>query len=279
MPTSSLMTCSSTPRARESHLDGKFLKQTHKQEKLGELCSACAMAPVAVGNAPSSPQWISYTRPRASKGTRVAWPGQRTGQFPRKEQTIQAWCEVFNMKATGHSARRSGALHYIREGWDIPQVGYLGRWKSSMILEYAREALESMPVNKAWVPRSSSATPSSLEINALMEDNHRAMRLQVEGLKKDLKKSTAEIEEKMAELGRQCSDEGGCLPKLVQSLGGKVTHVNVALIASSPPVTWRTRCGWFYGRSNFCFINSGSEITCLKCKAAQSSEVEYGSFE
>ena len=36
------------------------------------------------------------------------------------------------MKATGHSARRSGALHYIREGWDIPQVGYLGRWKSAI---------------------------------------------------------------------------------------------------------------------------------------------------
>ena len=47
----------------------------------------------------------------------------------------------------GHSARRTGALRYIRHGWAIPQVAYLGRWKSAVIYEYVAEALESLPVN------------------------------------------------------------------------------------------------------------------------------------
>eukprot|EP00434_Breviolum_minutum_P034288 symbB.v1.2.030341.t1/scaffold3410.1/size62789/2 len=39
----------------------------------------------------------------------------------RKGPLLEAWCETFQMTVTGHSARRSGALHLIREGWDIPQ--------------------------------------------------------------------------------------------------------------------------------------------------------------
>ena len=40
---------------------------------------------------------------------------------------------------------RGTAVH--RRGWAVAQVGYLGRWKSSIILEYAQEALETMAVN------------------------------------------------------------------------------------------------------------------------------------
>lgn len=79
---------------------------------------------------------------KKAKGSQSKLALNGDGSPLRKAQLLEAWCEVFEMKATGHSARRSGALHYIREGWDIPQVGYLGRWKSAMILEYAKEALE-----------------------------------------------------------------------------------------------------------------------------------------
>ena len=51
------------------------------------------------------------------------------------------------MKVTGHSTRRSGALQYIRQGWAVPHVGYLGRWKSNVILQYAEEALETIAAN------------------------------------------------------------------------------------------------------------------------------------
>ena len=195
------------------------------------------------------------------------------GEIPKKNQIVSAWVEVFKRRVTGHSARRSGALHYIREGWDIPQVGYLGRWKSSMILEYAREALETMPANKPLPSRTSSAAPSTKEVEELIKGSREILANQVKAYEENLTKVKAEIEDRMKALGEQCKVEGGNLPKLVQSLAGKVVHENVALIASSPPVTWRTKCGWFYGRSNFHFVNA-MEVTCQKCKAAQSNEVE-----
>lgn len=63
-----------------------------------------------------------------------------------KSQIIEAWRKLFGRQVSGHSGRRSGALQYIRRGWQVPQVGYLGRSKSNINLQYAEEALETMPV-------------------------------------------------------------------------------------------------------------------------------------
>ena len=195
-------------------------------------------------------------------------------ETPKKSQIVSAWCKVFKMKVTGHSARRTGALHYIREGWDIPQVGYLGRWKSAMILEYAKEALETMPANRHVAPSSWVASSDSKDVSELLAENEKAVKKQVENFRRDVATVKAELTLKMKELEKDCSEGGGNLPKLVQSLTGKVTHYNVALVASSPPITWRTRCGWFFGRSNFCFVQGVGTVNCLKCKAAQSIEVD-----
>ena len=216
---------------------------------------------------------------KKAKGSHSKLALNGDGSPLRKAQLLEAWCEVFEMKATGHSARRSGALHYIREGWDIPQVGYLGRWKSAMILEYAKEALELTPANKASVPSSWTSGSSHMEVADLVAKNesmeNESKKKQVEGLKKNMETVRLDIETKMKELEKECGTGEGCLPPLVQSLAGKVVHVNVALVASAPPVTWRTRCGWFFGKSNFCFIQSSADVTCLKCKAAQSTEDEF----
>lgn len=113
-----------------------------------------------------------------------------------------------------------------------------------------------------------------MEVADLVAKNETMVRKQVDGFKKNMEAVKMDIEAKMKELERECGAGGGNLPSLVQSLAGKVVHCNVALVASAPPVTWRTRCGWFYGKSNFCFIQGSADVTCLKCKAAQSTEDE-----
>ena len=192
----------------------------------------------------------------------------------RRGSLLEAWCETFQMTVTGHSARRFSALHLIREGWDIPQVGYLGRWKTAMILEYAKEALEMTPANKPLTPSSWTVGPSNADLAQLVAKNDAAVRKQVDFFQQNMELMKADLEAKMKELEKECIVDGGNLPSLVQSLGGKVVHLNVSMVASSPPVTWRTKCGWFYGKSNFCFVQGGLEVTCLKCKAAQSTEDE-----
>ena len=62
-----------------------------------------------------------------------------------KEATVKAWQALFGKETTGHSPRRSGALHYIRQGHALQQVKHLGRWKSDVVFEYAKEAMACMP--------------------------------------------------------------------------------------------------------------------------------------
>jgi hypothetical protein len=69
------------------------------------------------------------------------------GTAATKAQLVADWKELFGKNSTGHFTRRSGALQYIRGGWSVSQVAFLGRWKINVILEYAKEALQSIPLN------------------------------------------------------------------------------------------------------------------------------------
>ncbi len=62
----------------------------------------------------------------------------RSGKPASKHVVLASWRSLFGKKVTGHSTRRSGALQYIRKGWSVSQVAFLGRWKSNIILQYVR---------------------------------------------------------------------------------------------------------------------------------------------
>eukprot|EP00972_Heterocapsa_arctica_P063033 9298949-Heterocapsa_arctica.AAC.1 len=42
---------------------------------------------------------------------------------------------------SGHSARRSGAKRYARAGYSLWMIQFLGRWESTVVLDYVEEAL------------------------------------------------------------------------------------------------------------------------------------------
>ena len=79
---------------------------------------------------------------KGAKGGHLATDGK--GDVASKSDIVKAWSKAVENATTGHSARRLGALQYIRKGWDISQVGYLGRWKSNVIMDYAQEALHGV---------------------------------------------------------------------------------------------------------------------------------------
>ena len=96
-----------------------------------------------------------------------------------KGQIVEAWRKLFRKKVSGHSGRRSGALQYIRRGWRVPQVAYLGRWKSNVILKYTEEALESMPVKsrKESPPQTATQKEQKKEVKIVddgIEDEERS---------------------------------------------------------------------------------------------------------
>ena len=69
------------------------------------------------------------------------------GKHLTKAKTVQGWKELSNVLVSGHSARRSGAMAYVRAGLPIQELAFLGRWKSSVVLRYAEDALQDVPAN------------------------------------------------------------------------------------------------------------------------------------
>ena len=204
-----------------------------------------------------------------------------------KSQLIAAWEDLFGKSTSGHSLRRSGALQYVRQGWSVAQVAYLGRWQSNVIYEYAKEALQEIPVNSStnfavgWhddggakrllTPQPVPGT-SEYSLPFSMEDRLLELEAELEKVKGDSK--TAQEELKKQE--QKASESNGLLPAVVLSTRSKTRHWNTRSVLCSPPFTWKTKCGWLYGSSSFNFVDSGG-VDCLKCiSIAQSNEAMKG---
>ena len=63
------------------------------------------------------------------------------GNLATKWHMVTAWSNHLDERATGHSARRSGAMAYARKGMPIQSIQFLGRWKSSAVFRYVEEAM------------------------------------------------------------------------------------------------------------------------------------------
>lgn len=221
------------------------------------------------------PFWVSTQLVNAVEkfnGANSAIALTRSRAAPNKDMIVKSWTRTFGMPVGGHSARRTGALSYIRAGWDVGQVAYLGRWSSNIILEYAKEALEEVPVNlrtpkmvEGFYPAKRLASEDSLQ--SLM-DTQAKTQMEVKRMKSDFKAVKEKVEDTVEQL-EKWAETGDNLPERVQSTHSKVVHANMATLAVSPPFSWRTKCGWHYHFSHYVFVKSNVEVTCAKCKAAQ----------
>ena len=189
-----------------------------------------------------------------------------------KSQTIAAWRKLYGKKVSGHSGRRSGALQYIRRGWHVPQVAYLGRWKSNVILQYAEEALETMPVMARSRRNTGTPPPKTEIITKTAEEPGTKVLEKVKETGAKLKKEIEQLRAMQDKLDESIDKweeisirHQGLLPPVVISKAGLV-HENRRQPVASPVTAWHTRCGWPYGSSNFCFGQDITTVTCLKCK-------------
>ena len=112
---------------------------------------------------------IEETKKKKSKGkTRYLFPtscGEKVSQF----NLIRAWQTYLDEGLTGHSARRSGAMQYTRLGMSVPEISFLGRWKSSAVFRYIEEALQELPANQRIPSRV-------IPLGKLRDQRHRRWR-------------------------------------------------------------------------------------------------------
>ena len=183
-----------------------------------------------------------------------------------KGQIVKAWSTAYSMKVTGHSARRSGALNYIRNGWTIPQVAYLGRWSSSIIYSYAQEALETLPVNSRnqhFGPTAQMAFDENGRI-AEAKSHVESLELEIAEFKRDSKNTLKVLKKEVDDLNKNFGTKRDGPPR-VQGLQSGLVHENNTPITSVPPLYWRTKCGWSFKYGNFCFVPAEKPVTCSKC--------------
>ena len=191
-----------------------------------------------------------------------------------KGLVIKAWATALGTHVTGHSARRTGALRYVRSGWAISQIAYLGRWKSNVVYSYAEEALAELAVNNFKVD-SQWGRNAKESVGETSPDWGEVLKLELAQFKKNVAKDMKEAKDNVVFWKELYDKKVGSLPATVISTSSRVTHRTVTASTWSPPVTWRTVCGWrFYG-SNFSFLEGENVPTCTKC-LQQGAIVQWG---
>ena len=87
------------------------------------------------------------------------YSGTAEAQSPPKTGVIKKSKKAYGDRITGHSPRRSGAMFYVRQGLPIQELAFLERWNSSVVLQYAEEALQEKAVE---LPQCAPWTPMTL---------------------------------------------------------------------------------------------------------------------
>ena len=182
------------------------------------------------------------------------------GKALTKHQMVDGWRKVTGMRVTGHSARRSGAMDYIRRGLRIQELAFLGRWRSNVVLNYAEEALQETPANQSIrlpimnlsrksgdIPGEPSSSVSDQPKPQFGEDK----RKKCQNLKESWVASTAR------------DKRGGPAHKIADAAW------------EHPMETWQTACGWRFAGSTkqFVFVPKPSDLrtACKKCAEGQGS--------
>ena len=176
---------------------------------------------------------------------------------PGKAQMVKAWAKHVDSRISGHSARRSGAMHYTREGMDVAGIMFLGRWKSSAVFRYVEEAMEEMPANRKLLEEKAKADPfvrEMLEIKpkgSLIGNNcnnaEKSPGDEVPPGEDD--EDTVKRKHEVLELPRE-NPEDQDLWAISCNSRGKIAHVVATAAWGLNLESWSTACGWHFAERN-----------------------------
>ena len=194
-------------------------------------------------------------------------PGEKVfltvdGKHPSKQDVINSWRWVSGTACTGHSARRSGAMHYVRNGMNISELAYLGRWKSSVVLTYAEEALEEVAANRALIG-GDAHWQGSVPVDKEKPDD--TMR---KGSAPQTPSHQGQVEEHP---WASVVSPPSTLWVVTKGKGtaNRPVHLVTKASWSIPLVRWTTACGWNFAErpSEFHFIPKPTFVhnRCRKC--------------
>eukprot|EP00435_Cladocopium_sp_Y103_P022794 s3697_g5.t1 len=187
-----------------------------------------------------------------------------------KSKMIELWKTANDGPLSGHSARRSGAMEHVRQGLQIQELAFLGRWRSAVVLTYANDALQEMPANRVaigmgetlnnsqnkspWTPMTVPAIPAPVT-PARLEDAETHPLAEVPA-QKDI------------EITRP-GEQSLWVSSVDKRKGKKVWHRVTKAGWQIPMADWGTACGWNFTKNPDRISISASltfnQTRCLKC--------------
>ena len=132
---------------------------------------------------------------------------------------------------------------------------------------HAEEALEQMPANLNIAEHSLDTKGVQVtERRTVSEEELESwkgqLRREITELRGELQTQSIDHSKTLEDWMTLFRDNPGTLASKLQSLPGEVVHWNLARSASSPPLSWRTACGWSFYGSNFTFVEPEADLTC-----------------
>ena len=193
----------------------------------------------------------------------------REGKAPTKQDVVNSWKWISTPTCTGHSARRSGAMHYVRLGMNISELAYLGRWKSSAVLSYAEEALEEVAANRGHPVEQLSREQKNFAESHSSQDLHQP---QLEDSKEQPHEKSPSGQAEDLPWPRVVNPPNA-LWVVTKGKGASPRPVHLVTQASwaIPLSKWNTACGWAFAErsSEFHFVPKPTlwQKKCRKCLA------------
>ena len=83
---------------------------------------------------------------KSNEGNTLLFPDFQ-GKPVSKLHMVPACAHHLDKEMSGHSARRSGAMRFARQGLNVHSIQFLGRWRSSAVFRYIEEAMTEVPMN------------------------------------------------------------------------------------------------------------------------------------
>ena len=166
-----------------------------------------------------------------------------SGDTATKAAMIAGWQMLVppdHVAVGGHSARRSGAKRYAREGWGELAIRNLGRWASAAVLGYIEEAYSEMVGSASYGTAEATAVPA-------LEARIAALEGLIDQVRSQLPSSTRAL---ATEADTALLETPPAEPELVLVRGtnrhAKAIHIRASCAAGQPSDAWRTRCGWAF---------------------------------
>ena len=185
----------------------------------------------------------------SKSSTRLWLSPKADGGQAKKSDIVKAWKAWFGCEVTGHSARRSGALHYVREGHALAQVKRLGRWKSDLVLECAKEALAAKPAFDSPLAKRDFMVDVAKLVDNLSREGKKLKHdpwLELEAVK-DAVKAQSEV----SNAEPLATNFTKVRALRIRSHRSGIVHDVDRNYEDETPHLWRTCCGWPFGHSNF----------------------------